>query len=92
MVRYISDCIGVMYNGKLVELVDLNELYNNFIYLYIKLLFFVIFVFDFRYVKLRNRIEYNFNGYDCLNEKLLSWIEVLDGYFVYFFKLDINKY
>ncbi|AXU82103.1 peptide ABC transporter ATP-binding protein [Clostridium sp. HMSC19D02] len=92
MVRHISDRIGVMYNGKLVELADSNELYNNPIHPYTKSLLSAIPVPDPRYAKSRNRIEYNYNGYDCSNEKSLSWIEVSDGHFVYSSKSDINKY
>lgn len=91
MVRHISDRIGVMYNGKLVELADSNELYNNPIHPYTKSLLSAIPVPDPRYAKSRNRIEYNSNGYDCSNEKLLSWIEVSDGHFVYSSKSDISK-
>lgn len=92
MVRHISDRIGVMYNGKLVELADSNELYNNPIHPYTKSLLSAIPVPDPRYAKSRTRIEYNSNVYDCSNEKSLSWIEVSDGHFVYSSKADINKY
>lgn len=47
MVKYISDCIGVMYRGKIVEFVLSDEFYWNFVYLYIKVLFLVILFFDF---------------------------------------------
>lgn len=35
MVRYILDCIGVMYLGNIVEIVDSEDLYIKLVYLYI---------------------------------------------------------
>lgn len=92
MVRHISDRIGVMHNGKLVELASSSELYNNPIHPYTQSLLSAIPIPDPRYAKSRNRVEYNSKVYDCLNEESLSWIEVSDGHFVYSSKSDINKY
>lgn len=92
MVRHISDRIGVMHNGKLVELADSGELYNNPIHPYTKSLFSAIPIPDPRYAKLRNRVEYNSSMYNCSNDELSSWIEVSDGHFVYASKSDIDKY
>ncbi|MCC0744507.1 ABC transporter ATP-binding protein [Clostridioides sp. ZZV14-6044] len=92
MVRHISDRIGVMHNGKLVELADSEELYNNPIHPYTKSLLSAIPIPDPRYAKLRNRVEYNSSMYNCSNDELSSWIEVSDGHFVYASKSDIDKY
>ncbi|MCC0636067.1 ATP-binding cassette domain-containing protein [Clostridioides sp. ES-S-0001-02] len=92
MVRHISDRIGVMHNGKLVELANSEELYNNPIHPYTKSLLSAIPIPDPRYAKVRNRVEYNYSMYNCSSDELSSWIEVSDGHFVYASKSDINKY
>ncbi|HZK18277.1 MAG TPA: oligopeptide/dipeptide ABC transporter ATP-binding protein [Clostridia bacterium] len=46
MIRYISDRIGVMYLGKLVELADRDQLYKNPLHPYTKALFASILVPD----------------------------------------------
>lgn len=92
MVRHISDRIGVMHNGKLVELANSEELYNNPIHPYTKSLLSAIPIPDPRYAKSRNRVEYNSNMYNCSSDKLSSWIEASEGHFVYASKSDIDKY
>ena len=57
MVRHISDRIGVMYNGKLVELAEANELYNNPVHPYTKSLLSAIPVPDPKYAKRRTKIK-----------------------------------
>jgi oligopeptide transport system ATP-binding protein len=59
MVKYISDRIGVMYMGNLVELADSEELYNNPIHPYTKSLLSAIPLPDPRYERTRKRISYD---------------------------------
>lgn len=59
MVKYISDRIGVMYMGNLVELADSDELYNNPIHPYTKSLLSAIPLPDPRYERTRKRISYD---------------------------------
>lgn len=46
MVKYILDCIGVMYWGKLLEVGIFDDVYNNLIYFYMKSLLLVILELD----------------------------------------------
>jgi oligopeptide transport system ATP-binding protein len=56
MVKYISNRIGVMYLGKLMELSESANLYNNPLHPYTKALFSAIPAADPRYEKTRQRI------------------------------------
>ena len=56
MVKYISDRIGVMYLGKLMELADSDEIYKNPLHPYTRALFSAIPAADPQYEKTRNRI------------------------------------
>ena len=82
MVRHISDRIGVMYNGKLVELAEANELYNNPIHPYTKSLLSAIPVPDPKYAKIRTKIRYNPSIHDYSEDKP-KWIEISSGHYVY---------
>jgi oligopeptide transport system ATP-binding protein len=56
MVKYISNRVGVMYLGKLMELADSTEMYKNPVHPYTKALFSAIPVADPQYEKTRQRI------------------------------------
>ena len=56
MVKYISERVGVMYLGKLMELADSIEMYKNPMHPYTKALFSAIPAADPRYEKTRQRI------------------------------------
>lgn len=58
MVKYLSDRIGVMYYGNMVELADSDELYKNPIHPYTKSLLSAIPLPDPEYERNRKRIEY----------------------------------
>lgn len=59
MVKYISDRIGVMYQGKLVELSNSNELYTHALHPYTKSLLSAIPLPDPAYERNRRRIKYD---------------------------------
>lgn len=59
MVKYISDTIGVMYKGKLLEVASADEIYNNPLHPYTKSLLSAIPQTDPIYEKSRQRIIYN---------------------------------
>ncbi|HSQ88349.1 ABC transporter ATP-binding protein [Romboutsia sp.] len=82
MVRHISDRIGVMYNGKLVELAEANELYNNPIHPYTKSLLSSIPIPDPRYARRRNKIKYDNSMHDYSEDKP-KWVEISSGHYVY---------
>lgn len=59
MVKYISDRIGVMYFGKMVEIADSDELYKNPMHPYTRSLLSAIPLPDPDYERTRTRVEYN---------------------------------
>ncbi|UJL46122.1 ATP-binding cassette domain-containing protein [Virgibacillus sp. NKC19-16] len=59
MVKYISDRIGVMYFGNMVELADSDELYKNPIHPYTKSLLSAIPLPDPAYERTRERFSYD---------------------------------
>jgi oligopeptide transport system ATP-binding protein len=91
MVRHISDRIGVMYNGKLVELAEANELYNNPIHPYTKSLLSSIPIPDPKYAKTRTKIRYNPSIHDYYEDKP-KWIEISSGHYVYASEKELYIY
>ena len=91
MVRHISDRIGVMYNGKLVELAEANELYKNPIHPYTKSLLSAIPVPDPKYAKRRTKIIYNPSIHDYSKDKP-RWIEISPGHYVYASEKELYTY
>jgi len=68
MVKYISDRIGVMHLGHMVELADSEELYNNPIHPYTKSLLSAIPLPDPNYERERKRITYDPSIHDTSEE------------------------
>ncbi|RKQ33437.1 ABC transporter ATP-binding protein [Oceanobacillus halophilus] len=68
MVKYISDRIGVMYLGNLVELADSDELYNNPLHPYTKSLLTAIPLPDPEYERNRERVAYDPSVHDTSEE------------------------
>ncbi len=64
MVKYISDTIGVMYKGKLLELASSDEIYNNPVHPYTKSLLSAIPHTDPVFEKSRTRITYDGSMHD----------------------------
>lgn len=79
MVKYISDRIGVMYHGKLVEVAEADELYYNALHPYTKSLLSAIPLPDPMYERERQRITYEAKDLTG-NEKMH---EIVPGHFVY---------
>src|SRR5699024_4479849 len=82
MVKYISDRIGVMYKGKLVELASSDDLYENPLHPYTKSLLSAIPLPDPDYEKTRKRIKYNPSIHNYSTESP-EWIEIRPGHFIY---------
>src|SRR5699024_1329292 len=68
MVKYISDRIGVMYSGNLVELGDGDSVYHNPIHPYTKSLLSAIPLPDPRYERTRIRTSYGPNAHEMSQE------------------------
>lgn len=79
IIQYISDRVGVMHRGYLVELADAEEIYENPIHPYTKSLLSVIPQPDPRTERNRKREIYNA---DATSYELGEWIEVSPGHFV----------
>ena len=91
MVKYISDRIGVMHKGKLVELATSDELYENPLHPYTKSLLSAIPLPDPNYEKARKRIKYDPSIHDYSKENP-EWVEIRPGHFIYGSKSELNNY
>ena len=91
MVKYISDRIGVMYKGKLVELASSDDLYENPLHPYTKSLLSAIPLPDPDYEKTRKRIKYDPSIHNYSTESP-EWIEIRPGHFIYASKSELINY
>ncbi|WP_409291821.1 ABC transporter ATP-binding protein [Peribacillus sp. SCS-37] len=92
MVKYISDRIGVMYFGKLVELATSDELYKNPIHPYTQSLLSAIPLPDPESERTRKRIVYNPNIHNYTEGEQLEMREVTPGHFVYCSEKEFKQY
>lgn len=83
MVKYISDRIGVMYFGKLVELAPAEELYNNPMHPYTQSLLSAIPLPDPNYERTRVRKSYDPASHNYQDGEEIAMREVNPGHFVY---------
>lgn len=79
MVKYISDRIGVMYNGKLVEIAEADELYYNGLHPYTESLLSAIPLPNPIYERTRQRTEYEHEPFTGKEEMT----EITPGHFVF---------
>lgn len=82
MVKYISDRIGVMYFGKLVELAPADELYENPLHPYTKSLLSAIPLPDPDYERNRIRQKYDVSVHRLKDGEKMEFREVKPGHFV----------
>lgn len=92
MVKYISDRIGVMYFGKLVELASAEELYNNPIHPYTQSLLSAIPLPDPDYERTRVRKTYNPSQHNYQPDEEVEFREVKPGHFVMCSQEEFEKY
>ncbi|UXR32224.1 ABC transporter ATP-binding protein [Staphylococcus simulans] len=86
MVKYISDRIGVMYKGKIVELGDVEEIYKNPLHPYTKSLLSAIPISNPNIERQRQIIEYHpedDSNIGFKSSEALKLYEVKDKHFVY---------
>lgn len=91
VVKYFSDNIGVMYNGKLVEIAEADELYNYPIHPYTKSLLSAIPLPDPNYERHRKRIYYDSSIHNYEKEEP-ELVEIRPNHFIYASKSEVNEY
>ena len=92
VVKYFSDRIGVMYFGKMVELADSDELFQNPLHPYTRSLLSAIPLPDPIYEKTRQRIVYNPLAEHDYSVDKPSFREVAPGHFVMCNDAEFEKY
>lgn len=92
MVKYISNRIGVMYRGKIVELAESHELYDHPIHPYTKALLSAIPLPDPKLERERQRIIFNEAEYNATNRESESFTEVRPGHFVMLTEEELTQY
>lgn len=91
MVKYISDRIGVMHHGRLVELTTSEELYANPLHPYTKSLLSAIPLPDPEHERHRVRIKYDPSVHDYSEHKP-KWLEIRPGHFIFGSDPEMEKY
>lgn len=92
MVKYISDRIGVMYFGKLVELTSAEELYKNPLHPYTQSLLSAIPLPDPESERTRRRKTYDPNVHQYADGEEVKMREVVPGHYVYCSEKELKQY
>ncbi|MBT2686386.1 ATP-binding cassette domain-containing protein [Bacillus sp. ISL-37] len=92
MVKYISDRIGVMYFGKLVELTTAEELYKNPLHPYTQSLLSAIPLPDPESERTRRRKSYDPNVHQYADGEEVKMREVVPGHYVYCSEKELKQY
>ncbi|WP_174730910.1 ABC transporter ATP-binding protein [Mesobacillus harenae] len=91
MVKYISDRIGVMYYGKLVELAPADVLYKNPLHPYTQSLLSAIPLPDPETERTRRRTSYDPDVHEYADGEEVQMREVSKGHFVYCSEKEFQK-
>ena len=92
MVKYISDRIGVMYFGKLVELTTAEELYKNPLHPYTQSLLSAIPLPDPESERTRRRKTYDPTVHQYADGEEVKMREVVPGHYVYCSEKELKQY
>ena len=92
MVRFISDRIGVMNSGKLLEIAPANDLYKAPLHPYTESLLSAIPVADPESESQRQRIKYDTSTHEYKDLENVSMHEISADHFVYCHADEVEKY
>lgn len=92
VVKYFSDRVGVMHEGKLVELADSKELFQNPTHPYTKALMSAIPQPDPRSERNRQHIYYDAQSHGYSKENSPSYHEVSPGHMIYCSDEELQKF
>ncbi|PLS02925.1 ABC transporter ATP-binding protein [Neobacillus cucumis] len=92
MVKYISDRIGVMYFGKMVELAPADELYKNPLHPYTQSLLSAIPAPDPISERTRKRKTYDPASHNYADNEVIEFREVTPGHFVLCSEKEFKQY
>jgi oligopeptide transport system ATP-binding protein len=91
VVRFISDRIGVIYHGTIVEMADTEELFSNPIHPYTQSLLSAVPIPDPILERKKELIVYDESQHDYSNDKP-EFVEIRPGHFVWANKAEQEKY
>ena len=91
IVRFITDRVGVIHKGRLVELAETEELYNNPLHPYTKSLLSAIPMPNPNYEKSRKVVFYDPSRHQYHIEAP-KWVEITKGHFILANQMEIDEY
>ncbi|MCM1992782.1 ABC transporter ATP-binding protein [Oceanirhabdus seepicola] len=92
VVKYISDRVGVMYFGNMVELAPADELFANPLHPYTKSLLSAVPLADPNYEKYRKRVTYNPQTTHDYSEEKPVFQEIKEGHFILANSKEMEEY
>ncbi len=91
VVRFISDRIGVIHKGRIVELAEAEELFLHPLHPYTKALLSAVPIPDPEMEKKKKLVVYDPSIHDYSTDKPI-WEEILPGHFIYGNKKELEQY